>query len=333
MNDAKTSVTPSPVLEVQNLSRWYAVRLQWKRVPLRVLSNISFTLERGETFALVGESGAGKSTLARCVLTLEQPSAGMIRLGGQPVNWKSKEQLRRLRSRLGWVHQHYRMAFNPQKTIGWSLYETVRFQNRERQHLFHEKVKMWLERVHLESDVLQRYPHELSGGQLQRCALIRAFIHEPILVICDEPTSALDLPVQKNILTLLKKMCDEMSVSMLYITHDLSVIGMLSQSCGVLYRGVLVEKGKTDHILAHPLHPYTQKLMESIPISHPKDRKVRAFKFSESSEDILSSEGCVYKRICPLVQDICFHKEPELRKIHSHHEVACHVIDYEKIHE
>jgi peptide/nickel transport system ATP-binding protein len=226
----------------------------------------SFELRAGETYALVGESGSGKSTLGRAILNLEELAGGTIRFGGEPISSLSRRQILPYRKRIQVIFQNPHSSMNPRLTVGEIIAEGMvslglGLGRAERE----ARIGALLERVQLDREFCQRYPHEFSGGQLQRIAIARALAVEPELIICDEPTSALDVSIRAEVLGLLQELQRQFGVSYLFITHDLSIVPALAHHVGVMQLGRLVEQGSAEQILTRPQHPYTRALLDSVP--------------------------------------------------------------------
>ena len=259
-----------PVVELRDVEVRYPAprRSAWGRgaAPRSALRGVSLALRRGEAYGLVGESGSGKSTLARCIAGLEVPTGGSVRVLGESLRCDSLRARRTLWRRVQYVHQNPRSALNPRlavgRIVGGPLESLLGLRGAERD----ARVGRALERVGLEAAAAARLPHAFSGGQAQRIAIARALVVEPALLLLDEPTSALDVRVQAEILALLARLRKESDLTLLFISHDLPVVAALCQRVGVLRAGELVEEGSRDRVLAHPRHPYTRKLLESVPL-------------------------------------------------------------------
>ncbi|MEO9274406.1 ABC transporter ATP-binding protein [Marinomonas sp. 5E14-1] len=250
-----------------------------KKVPLKAVDGISFELRKGETLGIVGESGCGKSTLARSVLQLIPPSAGSVCWLGKPLNGLKKEELKDKRKDLQIVFQDPLASLDPRMTIADSIMEPLQtFSSLSRSEMKEEVLKM-MDRVGLDRNMRNRYPHELSGGQNQRVGIARAMIVKPKLVICDEAVSALDVSVQAQIIQLLMDLQQEFQLSILFISHDLAVVREVSHRIMVLYLGRVIELAKSEDLYDNPVHPYTQQLISAVPVPDPKiERERKAIK-------------------------------------------------------
>jgi len=246
-------------ISIQNLEVSFRQR---KSAPVKAVQGVSFEISKGETLGLVGESGCGKTTLSRAILGLV-PFTGSVEFDGEILDWSKKNS--KLRQRLQLIFQDPYASLNPRLTVGQTVEEPLIVHtkaNREERRL---KVRNMIDRVELTSDALAKYPHEFSGGQRQRVAIARALILEPDLVIADEPVSALDVSVQAHILNLLQDLRKEMGLTLLFISHDLSVVRHVSDRVAVMYNGKIVEEGNAIKLMDHPSHPYTQKLVDAVP--------------------------------------------------------------------
>ncbi|MEP3349133.1 MAG: ABC transporter ATP-binding protein [Marinomonas sp.] len=250
-----------------------------KKLPLKAVDGVSFELRKGETLGIVGESGCGKSTLARSVLQLIPPSAGSVCWLGKPLNGLKKEELKDKRKDLQIVFQDPLASLDPRMTIADSIMEPLQtFSSLSRSEMKEEVLKM-MDRVGLDRNMQNRYPHELSGGQNQRVGIARAMIVKPKLVICDEAVSALDVSVQAQIIQLLMDLQQEFQLSILFISHDLAVVREVSHRIMVLYLGRVIELAKSEDLYANPVHPYTQQLISAVPVPDPKiERERKAIK-------------------------------------------------------
>lgn len=250
----------SPLLDIDGLG----IELGSGAFRARILNNVSLRIDRGRTVGLVGESGSGKSTLAKALVGELVPSAGSIRFAGQELAGIKRAKLRALRRKVQLIPQDPYSSLDPRRTIGATLAEAIDpVRGTPQRH--GAAIAAWLERVSLSADVAERYPHEFSGGQRQRIAIARALAVEPELVIADEITSALDLSTQAEILNLLGDLRRDLGLTMLFISHNLSVVRHVSDEVAVLYHGDLVEFGSAEQVFADPKHPYTRTLLDSVP--------------------------------------------------------------------
>ena len=318
------------LLETQALTcRFYGKKSLFSRERpfVTAVDDVNLQILDGETLGLVGESGCGKSTLGKAILRLIEPSGGRVLYDGQDMGALSPEALRRMRQQLQLVFQDPYSSLNPRMTA-YELVEAPLNVHRigtkeERQAMVEEMLAM----VGIDRTSLYKFPHEFSGGQRQRIGIARALILKPRLIICDEAVSALDVSVRAQILNLLRELQRKMGLTMLFISHDLSVIRHISDRVAVMYLGSLVEIAPKGELYDHPLHPYTQGLLSAIPI--PDVHRVRKGEIPEGEiPDIYNlPPGCKYHARCPRAKDICRGERPELKRVGEGHLVACHFAD------
>lgn len=309
-----------PVLEVRHL-------VQSFRVPggvVHAVDDVSFTVYRGESLALVGESGCGKSTLARSVMRLPKPSAGSVRFRGQELATASRRVMRRTLRHMQMIFQDPISSLNPRRRVRDIVAEGLRIHRIPRERV-EPRVAQVMSEVGLEAATMaDRRPGEFSGGQCQRIAIARAMAMEPQLLICDEPVSALDVSVQAQVLNLLERMRESHELSMLFISHDLSVVRNVSDRVAVMYLGKIVEIGPTDDIYATPAHPYTRALIDSLPTPDPEAARTSATLQGELPSPLNPPSGCRFRTRCPIAQPICAQEEPRPRPVAGGWDVACH---------
>lgn len=312
------------VLKVRDLVKEFAVKENMFRVKkLKAVNGISFTLNKGQGLALVGESGCGKSTAARCILKLIQPTSGEIYLRGEDITAMKAKDLLKVRGKVQMVFQDPYDSLNPRMNVKQMLDEVLKLHTSLSKSERYEESRRLMEKVWLETEQLSRYPHEFSGGQQQRLGIARAMASGADIFVLDEPTSALDTSIKGQILELLVKLREEQGYSYLFITHNISVIQYLCCQTAVMYLGRIVELGKTEDIITHPLHPYTKALMSAIPIPDPLVRRKREVLKGETPSPIDLLKGCALQSRCAYVAEDCRVTEPRLRDMGSGHMAAC----------
>ena len=290
---------------------------------MKAVDGIDLTIYSGETFGLVGESGCGKSTLGRTILRLIEPTSGSVLYHGQPIEGRSKEEMRLLKRKMQIVFQDPYACLNPRMTVldlvkaPLDVFKIGTEQERM------DKVVSTLEYVGLGSQHLNRYPHEFSGGQRQRIGIARALILEPEFIMCDEPVSALDVSVRSQVLNLMRSIQREKGLTYLFISHDLSVVRHISDRIGVMYLGRLVEVADKDALYKEPLHPYTRALLSAIPIPDPDVKRERILLKGDVTSAFDPPAGCRFAGRCPYATEQCRREAPALRELRPGHQVAC----------
>ncbi|WP_069883017.1 ABC transporter ATP-binding protein [Bosea sp. BIWAKO-01] len=324
---------PQPLLTVDGLVKSYPLRrrgLFRQKVTgeIRAVNDISFSVAAGETLSIVGESGCGKTTAARAILHLVEPTAGAIRLGNTDIRATFAEDRRpdvlALRRQMQYVFQDPYLSLNPRWSVRQILTEPLRVHGHALKQDWDATVENLLERVGLPPDYADRYPHEFSGGQRQRIGIARALAVEPRLLICDEPVSSLDVSVRAQVLNLLADLQEDLGLSYLYISHDLSSVRFLSNRIAVMYLGNLVEIGEVDEIFARPRHHYTAALISAIPVPDPSNQTQRQAIQGEVPSVIRRPSGCVFHTRCPAALPVCSQQIPPLSAPDGTHAFACH---------
>jgi len=320
-----------PILEVNELVKKFPVygpfgRLVGPKAHVNAVREATFRMYEGETYGLVGESGSGKSTTGRAILGLTTATSGEVLYRGKDLVKLSQQELRSIRKDIQFVFQDPLSSLNPRKRIGDILEEPLiihKIGNREQRQ---EKVFRILEVVGLQPEHYFRYPHEFSGGQRQRIGLARALIVNPKMMICDEPVSALDVSIQSQILNMLRGLQAELGLTMLFITHDISVVRYISDRIGIMYLGAIVEEAPTDDLFAEPLHPYTKALLSAVPDYTRSRLKERIVLKGEIPSPLSPPSGCAFHTRCPLATDKCRVDRPAAREVRPGHRVACHYV-------
>ena len=290
---------------------------------VKAVNDVSLTLNKGEILGLVGESGSGKTTLARLILNLTRATQGSVTIDGIDMSRASAAEVKLLRQRIAVVFQDPASNLNPRETVMSSIMRPMILHGTPKKEA-REKAREALRSVKMDEHYLNSYPHQLSGGQLQRIAIARALAIDPEIMILDEPTSALDVSVQAQILNLLLDLQEQRQLTYLVITHDLNVIRYISDRVAVMYLGKLVEYGPTELMCSHPSHPYTRALMAASPILDPKlrNREKHVMKGDPGSLIDLPS-GCHFHPRCPCAQEECLREEPEMLRLTEDHWVCC----------
>ncbi len=290
---------------------------------IRAVDGVSFSVERGETFALVGESGCGKTTTAEMLLMLQTPTSGRVVFQGQSIQANSHASLNYLRKHMQVVFQNPRSSLDPRMRVRQILAEPFQVRKVPAKEI-DARIDELLRQVQLEPRFAARFPHEISGGQAQRIAVARALAVNPSLIVLDEPTSALDVSVQAQIINLLKALQRELSLTYVFISHDLRIVRHLSNRVAIMYLGRIVEQGPTGEIFANPHHPYTQALLSAVPRSHPSQRGKRIILGGDPPSPAAVPSGCRFRTRCFAAQAICAQVDPELRVLDNGRSVACH---------
>jgi oligopeptide transport system ATP-binding protein len=324
--------TDEIVLTVERLSKRFAGRRSFPdrlrgrpRPVVHAVNDISLQVRRGETLSIVGESGCGKSTLARCLVRLYEPDAGQIRFGDVDVLSLRGDARRRYNRQIQMVFQDPYGSLNPRMTAGAALAEALAVHKVVPQNRIAQRVRELLELVHLPASAAAHYPHEFSGGQRQRIGIARALAVEPSLIIADEPVSALDVSVQAQIVNLFLELQERLSLTLVFITHDLRLVRHLSHRVAVMYLGRIVETGPTEPLFAAPRHPYTQALLRAVPHINAGRRQTEAAVRGELPNPLALPAGCAFHGRCPISEPRCAITPPELVPGAGAWPVACHL--------
>jgi oligopeptide/dipeptide ABC transporter ATP-binding protein len=320
------------VLQVQNLSKvfdqsrpFFDVLMRRPAQRLVAVDDVSFKVERFETLGLVGESGCGKTTLGRCILKLYEPSGGRILFEGQDITRYTAREMQPVRRRMQVVFQDPYSSLTPRLTVRQALTEVLRFHHIVSPDQEEAYLQRLLDMVGLSSEAADKYPREFSGGQRQRIGLARALAVRPSFIVADEPVSALDVSIQAQILNLLADLRDELSLTMLFVAHELSVVKHVSTRVAVMYLGQIVEIGASEEVFQAALHPYTEGLLRALPRPVPGRRERQAALEGDIPSPLNMPSGCRFHTRCPIAQEICRHESPPLRRVSATHEVLCHL--------
>lgn len=310
------------ILTVRDLKKHFYTR----KGLLKAVDGVSFTIDKGKTLGIVGESGCGKSTTGRAILRLIEPDSGTVIFEGKDISRLGKRALRKKRAEMQIIFQDPFSSLDPRQTVSQLIREPiVRHKMRRGARAVNERVRELMEMVGLADRLYNSYPHELDGGRRQRIGIARALALEPKFIVCDEPVSALDVSIQAQILNLLKELQEQLGLTYIFITHDLSVVYYFADDIAVMYLGKLVEKAPAEELFDHPMHPYTQALLSAIP-SVDIDRKAeRILLKGEISSPINLPDECRFRKRCRYSCEVCNAPDPQLVEIIPNHYVACHL--------
>jgi oligopeptide/dipeptide ABC transporter ATP-binding protein len=290
---------------------------------IKAVDGVDFEIYQGKTLGLVGESGCGKSTIGRVILKLLEPDEGKIIYQDKDISSLSQDEMKPLRKEMQIIFQDPFGSLNPRMTVGQSIGEGLRTLAKKRHHERKRRIKELLEMVGIASSGTDRYPHEFSGGQRQRIGIARALSVEPSLIICDEPVSALDVSIQSQIINLLKELQNTLGLSYLFISHDLNVVGYISDMVAVMYLGHIMEYAPVEEIYDNPLHPYTLALLSAIPEPDPDNRGERKALTGDVPSPFNPPPGCKFQGRCPLVEGRCRKEEIDFYTVNEKHTVRC----------
>jgi len=311
------------LLEVKNLKKYFPSGAQ----VVKAVDDVSFDVYEGETLGLVGESGCGKSTTGRMTIRLLDSTAGSILYKGKDIAQLKGNELRDQRCKMQIIFQDPFSSLDPRKTIGETIGRPLQVHNLLPKARRFERVLELMERVGLDPNWVNKYPHELDGGRRQRVGIARALAVNPEYIVCDEPVSALDVSIQAQVLNLLQDLQEEMGLTYLFISHDLSVVKHLSNRIAVMYLGKIVELATSDELFANQAHPYTQALLSAIPIPSIDAKPKRILLQGDVPSPKNPPSGCRFHTRCPYATERCKAEEPALRDIGGGHCVACHLMD------
>lgn len=320
----------SILLQVSGVSKTFITKKGFlkPKTELKAVDNVSFSVRQGETLGIIGESGCGKSTLARLITGLLPSTSGEILYRQTPVTTHMKKEMRK---NIQMIFQDPYSSIDPRMNVERIIGEPLRVHTDYKRDARRREVLDVMEITGLPKESLTKYPHEFSGGQRQRIGIARALVLKPDLILCDEPVSALDVSIQAQILNLLKKIRQEMHITMLFITHDVCVVKHISDRIAVMYLGNVVELAEKHEFFSNTLHPYAKALISAVPVADPfHEKRPGDILRGEIPSPVNRPSGCPFRLRCQNAMEVCSRIKPELRKVNESHEVACHLYGGEK---
>jgi oligopeptide/dipeptide ABC transporter ATP-binding protein len=316
------------IMEVTNLTMNFPItRGFFKRHvgDVRAVDDVSFDIEKQETLGLVGESGCGKTTTGRCILRLYRPTSGSVFFRGRDISGLPEHEIRPLRRHMGTIFKDPYGSLNPRETAGTIAGTPLLVHHMAKRNELHDRVAELFRLVGLDPSMMDRVPHEFSGGQRQRLGIARALACNPSLIICDEPISALDVSIQAQIVNLLEELQERLGLTYLFIAHDLSMVEHMSDRVAVMYLGRIVEMADSQELYENPLHPYTTALLSAVPVPNPaaEKKRVRIVLKGEVPSPVNPPQGCHFHPRCDVASPECRETKPPLRDVGNGHKVAC----------
>ena len=326
-----SSTTNQPILRLEGLKKHFNTTtggaFNKQKAVLKAVDGIDLEVAAGETIGLVGESGCGKTTAGRTIMKLYEPTAGKIIFDGEDITNLSRKEMKPFRRQMQMIFQDPFASLNPRQTVGTIIANMFDIQGIKPEGGVEHEVRNLMERVGLNPEHINRYPHEFSGGQRQRIGVARAIALKPKLIVADEPVSALDVSIQAQVVNLLEDLQDEFKLSYIFVAHDLSVVQHLSDRVVVMYLGKVMEQADKADLFAKPRHPYTKALLSAVPVADPKEgrQRERIMLHGDLPSPINPPAGCVFNTRCWKATDKCRTEEPQLIQMgNANHKVACH---------